>query len=51
MINLADNHDRTNAAHICGEVVEGLSASHKTYGEVFTPLNWEYAVTVAMRTE
>lgn len=35
MINLADNHDRTNAAHICGEVVEGLLASHKTYGEVF----------------
>ena len=35
MINLADTHDRTNAAHICGEVVEGLLASHKTYGEVF----------------
>lgn len=35
MINSADNNANTNVAHICGEVVEELSVSHRTYGEVF----------------
>ncbi len=35
MINTAESHTGTNTAHLCGKVVEGLSVSHKTYGEVF----------------
>ena len=35
MINLEDSNTSTNVAHVCGEIIDGLKFSHRTYGEVF----------------
>lgn len=35
MINLEDSNTSTNVAHVCGEIIDGLKFSHRTYGEIF----------------